>query len=237
MNLSLEEQLRYNKALLMIDEIFKLAFKALKTNFLPLFLIQLPVGLLVFLQNFLEPLFESNPIIALIILLPLFSFVSSLCTALTYIAVQSLQTAPKLKFTILKQLSPETLTKLTATSLLVAIFLGLGLAALVIPGIYFTAIYLFVPVLVVLNPSQKASQYLFESKKLVTQNKKILFSTLSIASLSFMIDFPLSQVVRLIGGNASASLLIDSFLTMISGAFFDCFVIFYFQTLKRKESA
>jgi len=221
----------------MIAEILKLALKALRTNFLPLFLIQLPVGLLVILQNCLEPHFESNPLIALIILLPLFSFVSSLCTALTFIAVQSLQTYPKLNFKILKQLSAQTLTKLTATSFLVAIFFGLGLAALVIPGIYFTAIYLFVPILVVLNPSQKAFQYLFESKKLVTQNKKILFSTLLIGLVSFLIEIPLSQAVRLIGENLGASLLIDSFLTMISGVFFDCFVIFYFQTLKRKEGA
>jgi len=219
-----------------MTRVISLAAKALQKNFPILLLIQLPVGLVIAIQSFLEPYFESYPIVALVVLLPIFSYVSSLCTALTYLVLQSHRKNFRFLCSSLKTIEIRKIKKLAVCSLWVSIFFGLGLAALVLPGFYFLASYIFVPILVMTEPELKSSQYLYESKQLIGKSKKTLFTTILIVAFSFFIEIPISQVVTLIAKFTGGGIFIDSFLTMIYGAFFDCLIVFYFLSLRGKDA-
>ena len=214
----------------------KLATKSLQKHFRLLFLLQIPVGILVATQSLLEPYLESSPILALIFLLPLFSFVSSVCTALTYLVIQSELSGNHPNFKNFRNLSSTQMKQLALCSLLVSVFFGLGLAALILPGFYFLACYLFVPILVISDPNRKVSEYLAESKQVVSQDKKTLITTMLFVIIGFLVEIPISQFVALIARFTGAAIFIDSVFTMLFGMFFDCIVVFYFLAISRKES-
>ena len=130
---------------------FHMALESLhfiKTHWLNVLLLQSPMGLLVLLQIFLSPKLENHAWIAIGILLPLFSIGSSLCTAATFVLIEQ---KPSQGLAFLPIVFKEVFTRLiplVLSSLTVSIFFGLGFAALIVPGIYFLAIYFFVPFLV-----------------------------------------------------------------------------------------
>ncbi len=205
-----------------------------KQNPLLLFLIQIPVGLLGVLQSLLEPYLEWHPVVALIILLPLFSMGSSLSTALTFLVVQTRNSDTHSNFSHDWKRLTDRFTSLAGSSFIVALFFGLGLAALILPGFYFLAIYIFVPILAVSAPPQPISQYLYKSKKMITQSRKILFTTIGLVTLSFLAELPLSLIANFLSSFFGGALIIDAAATMMLGALLDCFIVFYFLNLQSK---
>ncbi|MCX6101800.1 MAG: hypothetical protein NT000_00870, partial [Proteobacteria bacterium] len=158
------------------------------THWLNVLLLQSPMGLLVLLQIFLSPKLENHAWIAIGILLPLFSIGSSLCTAATFVLIEQ---KPSQGLAFLPIVFKEVFTRLiplVLSSLTVSIFFGLGFAALIIPGIYFLAIYFFVPFLVMIQSRQPVANYLFQSKQLITRNRKTLFTMIGIVLFTFLIE-------------------------------------------------
>lgn len=213
------------------------SLKFAKSNMALLFLIQLPMGLLVLLQRFVEPYLEGSPIIGLTLLLPLFSIGSSLCTAFTFWVVQlpSPHQLNDLKI-IWAKLSPH-YKPLALSSLVIAFFFGLGLAAFILPGLYFISLYFFVPLFVVTEPGQPIAKYLYQSKKLVTHSRKTFFITLAVVVLTFLIEIPVSILVDALSRPMGGALFFDVILSMFFGSIIDCFIVFYFLSIKSKGNS
>lgn len=197
--------------------------------------IQIPLGILVLIQRVSEPYLEQSPVLAVLLLVPLFSVGSSLCSALTLGLIEEIpnkSTLPSLSAALNKVLNR--FKRLLLSSLVVSLFFGLGLAAFMIPGIYFMALYLFVPLIVLTEPEQPILSYLYHSKILVKQSRKVLLTTLTIVSLSMVIELATTVLVEFISKIMGGALLIDLFLTMSFGALLDCFIVFYFHSLRAK---
>jgi hypothetical protein len=208
-----------------------------KSNIGLLFLLQLPMGLLVLLQRVMEPFLEGNPLVGLIILLPLFSVGSNLCTALTFCVLQL--PAPR-HLTDINQawqkLAPQ-FGPLVLSSAIIALFFGLGLAAFVLPGLYFISLYFFVPLFVITEPGQPIAKYFYQSKKLVTQSRKTLLGTLGFVTITFLIEIPISILVDALSRPVGGAAFFDVILTMLFGVIIDCFIIFYFLSIKPKGNS
>lgn len=198
-------------------------------------LTQIPLAILVLLQRFLDPFLENHPIVAVVILLPLFSIGSSLGTAFNYILInlpdrRNLRTFLKAIYSI----GPTTITTLVLTSLMVAMFFGLGLAAFILPGLYFMALYFFVPILVVSSSKQTVAQYLYASKQIVTHSRKNFYVTLVIALAIFLMELPISFLVNQLSEQFGYAPLFDVSFSICLGGLVDVFICFYFLALKEE---
>ncbi|NQW44985.1 MAG: hypothetical protein HQ462_06225 [Deltaproteobacteria bacterium] len=219
---------------------FHMALESLhfiKTHWLNVLLLQSPMGLLVLLQIFLSPKLENHAWIAIGILLPLFSIGSSLSTAATFVLIeqkpsQGLAFLPIVFKEVFKRLIPLVLSSLT-----VSIFFGLGFAALIIPGIYFLAIYFFVPFIVMIQPRQPVANYLFQSKQLITRNRKTLLTMIGIVLFTFLIEIPMSFVSDSLLGNVPFAFFFEMLITMVSAGLINCFIVFYFISLNSKGNS
>jgi hypothetical protein len=220
------------------QNIFKDAVSFYLSHFALVCFTQIPLGLLVLLQRFLDPFLETHPIVAVLILLPLFSIGSSLGTAFNYLLItlpdeRNFSTFLK----ALRSLDKRKMTTLTLASLMVAIFFSLGLAAFVLPGLYFMALYFFVPILVISNPKQPVAQYLYSSKKLVTRSRKTFFATFAIVLATFLMELPISFFVNRLSELFGYAPLFDIAFSVCLGGWVDVFICFYFLTLKQEGNA
>jgi hypothetical protein len=208
-----------------------------KSNMALLLLVQIPMGLLVLLQRVVEPYLEGSPIIGLTLLLPLFSIGSSLCTALTFWVVQlpSPRRLTDIRL-VWEKLSPH-YKPLTLSSLLIAFFFGLGLAAFILPGLYFISLYFFVPLCVVTEPGKPIAKYLYQSKMLVTHSRKTFLTTLAFVTVTFLIEIPVSILVDALSGPMGGAAFFDVILTMLLSGVIDCFIVFYFLGIKPKGNS
>ncbi len=220
-----------------IATIFNEALKFWFGHFGFVVLLQLPLGILVVAQRFFDSHFESHPILAVLLLLPLFSVGSSLSTALTFLYLQTPSPRKLSTFAHLLKDSSKKLKYLVPTSLCVAIFFGLGLAAFILPGLYFISLYFFVPILVVREPIQPIANYLFASKTIVTQSRNIFWTTAGLALATLLMELPISYFVDSLSSLIGHPSLCDMLISMMFASFLDIMVSLYFLNLSSKGNS
>jgi hypothetical protein len=165
----------------------------------PLLLIavQVPEAAFDLVDKTLTPITEKYPMIAIIGILPIVWLLSALSVSLTFAAILRLESGEGARPTlrgVCQDLSPR-LGRLLGASLLNGIVVLCGLL-LLLPGIYFMAIYLFVPQLVMTLPAYPATTYLSLSKKLVRDH---FWSTLGVVLILFVADFGLYVIGETLG--------------------------------------
>jgi len=148
-------------------------------------LLQAPEAGFDIVEKTLTPLSESSPFLALLIILPLVWLLSALSISLTFASVQRMRKrqAPDWKKSV-KDVRKH-LGQILPASFLVGIVVLCGLL-LLIPGIYFMAIYLFVPQIAMTYPKYPATTYLSISKAKVQPH---LWTTCGLVTAIFIVDF------------------------------------------------
>ncbi|MFM8316064.1 MAG: hypothetical protein ACKOA8_17435 [Deltaproteobacteria bacterium] len=220
-----------------IATIFNEALKFWFGHFGFVLLLQLPLGILVVGQRFLDSYLETHPILAVLLLLPLFSVGSSLSSALTFLYLQTPSPRKLSIFAHLLKDSSQKLKYLVPTSLCVAVFFGLGLAAFILPGLYFISLYFFVPFLVVQEPIQPIANYLFASKSMVTQSRKTFWTTAGLALTTLFMELPLSFLVDYLSNLIGQPAFCDMLISMMFASFLDIMVSVYFLSLSSKGNS
>ena len=154
---------------------------------LSLLLLQLPAALAAVLNEAIPAQTASTleVAIALAIILPLLVGVTTFSTAATYVHIKAESASPSLRDSF--SFTLKSARQWLPASFVVSVLVLLGLP-LVVVGIYFSAIYLFVPHEVIDEPGRPISLYLNRSKKLA---KLALMTTLVVATLLLVIDFGL----------------------------------------------
>lgn len=204
--------------------------------------LQFPLGLLPLVDEFIPddlPNIWVQATLLLGIFLPLFILLSTLATAFTFSAILHHADKPSIA-AVVKRVLPHTL-KLFGASFLAGLLTIMGLS-LILPGIYFGAIFLFVTHTVIQDPSAPISVYLTRSKKVA---KKSLGLSIAVAVCLFASDFITALGGELMGQMISAAVHLPlslvltfsakMFLSMVVGATINVWVSLYFLRLQEES--
>ena len=133
-------------------------------------IIHIPEAILGTLQRLLETTLEGHPVIAFLVFFPFFTVMSSFTAALTLLVVLDLE--QKKKPSLKRCLSEvgRRASALATSGLLVGLVCILGLCALVLPAIYFMALYLFVPLVIMTEHDQEIPVYLYRSTQIAKKS-------------------------------------------------------------------
>ena len=178
--------------------------RALKTAPLHYLALQLPEASFDLVEHSLAPVSDKHPLFALLIILPLVWELSAISIAFTFASILRRRRGEKPS---IRQSVTEVrgrLRQILPSSFLVAIVVLLGLFLLV-PGIYFMAIYLFVPHFAMIMSPAPATAYLNLSTRLVRQH---LWTTLCLVVFIFLLDFAIylgSETLGTFAGGVSLS--------------------------------
>lgn len=175
-------------------------------------------------------------------LMPFLYVINMLSTALTFVSVQQIDERGTFSLKEAWKRVRNRSGLLIATSLVIGFLVSVGLLAMVIPGIYLTAIYLFVPYLILSEAPVAFSAYLNQSTKLSKQNLK---ESLGFATLGFgfsilqlileNLDFPASLFTSSNGTLMTVlSIGFRMILAIAAGAFLDLWVSAFYLSLKRR---
>jgi len=226
--------------------LFSLSKAALFSAPLHFLILQLPEAS----SDVLEKLFPSGegqgPLFwRVAILFPYFCIASTAASALTFASVfrQAQKQPLTLRYNL--KIAREKMGILVPVSLLLGLVTLLGFVALIIPGIYFMAIFLFVPPLIISEPPLPWSVYLSKSKKIA---KTAIWQTLAIVTVFFLINFAVfaqssfveSELNHWFGASMISSILAlaaTAVLSIIIGAFVNVWIAFYFLSLKEKMNS
>ena len=124
--------------------------------------------------------------------------------------------------------------------ILAGIVIALGFLSLILPGIYYLALYLFVPLVVIDEPRLPLSVYLLRSKKLAKASLKrtlaltllLLFFGLFLAVLEGVLNEITGQLFASIFLRNVTFLTANLFLSLVAGATMSVGVSHYYLTLK-----
>lgn len=217
--------------------IIRSVLQSLREHPWSLLLVQLPAASINPIQDLGETWLEAHPILGVILCLPylfLTSFVSSGGTLQVVRDGSSGKKALTTAFARWRLLLPA---GVIAGSLIL-----LGLVAVVIPGIYFASIYLFLPYLIMEEADQPLTVYMYRSKQLAkTQFKTtilVVVSVLFIMTWSFLFG---DWFATLIAGNTMGAfgqkciqILTHLVLAIFVGTVVDVWISHYFLRLRGK---
>lgn len=207
-----------------------------------LFLLQIPQGAAGLFQNLLENRLEREPLLAVVLFFPIFCIASALSSALTFVSLERMARGePTSVWSAWKTILPK-LPILVLTSLLVGAVFVLGFCALVFPAFYFMALYLFVPQLIVTEPRNALSVYLYRSTRLAKSSLWLCMATVFFSILLGIAAYLAAQTLGTwIAGFSDHNtvrhvlfLSTDVSLTMVSGVCIDCWIACLFLRLKQK---
>jgi len=207
------------------------------------FWLQFPAATIELVEKPTTAWLETHPVLTLLICLPYFFTVSILSTALTFSSVLVVNRNENPTFLGAFQTIKQHSRALVLAALLVGTVCALGMIALVIPGLYFTAVYLFVPHLILSDGKNPVMVYLHRSK-LIT--KKVMLKTFSIVVSVFLaslvVFFAGETLGTWMGGLAHSdsirSLLLAAVkmsLAMLTGAVIDVGICYYFLRLQKES--
>lgn len=210
-----------------------------------LFLAQLPQGLLALLQTAIEHFMENRPIIGFAVIFPVFCITSAISSALTFSLLLQHTDGKKPNLLTAASIVKSKFNTLLLGSLAVGVFFVLGLCALILPALYFMAVYLFVPHLILLNDKRPISAFLFQSKKWVTSSRTTLIQTMALILFmialgigSYLAGQKLTEYIISLssigGGSGMIALCVDMASSMLGGAILDVFVGYSFLNLKEQ---
>lgn len=216
-------------------------FREAPTHFI---LLQTLNGLSGLVAKALESRFENSPLLAGALFFPIFCIASTLTCALTFISVNERENGRRVNLTECFELLKPRLKSLVGASLALGFLFVLGLAALILPALYFMAIYLFVPLLLVSNSQMTLSPALYRSSKMIKNHRGTaaftVFVILLVGVLTFLVSYSLG---RFAGGITSIEALrfwvsagIDAFLTMLTGAMIDLWIAGFFMKVQKSQN-
>lgn len=199
-------------------------------------LVQLPEAFVEPLSTLLMPKGEPNLLLIFLVLFPFLCVASFLSSSLTFSVVRQVHTGvrPSLK-AALKELRP-CLSTLLPVSLVTGLITVLGLP-LFLPFLYFLAVYLFVPMLVMTHPKQPWSLYLHQSKML---SKKMFWRSVGAVLVMLILQvgigagIPELEGLFLVGSDATEPILaiLQGIATLIASALMTLWISYYFLYLR-----
>ncbi len=198
-------------------------------------------GVLSLLESILEPRYsQTNPALLIAFFFPPYVITTTLSSALTFFVVRDIRAGKKPSIPSAFEAVRPHLKSLVLCSLVLGLIYVLGFCAFVIPVVYFMAIYLFVPFVIVTEPKAPFSVYLFRSTQFAKKN--LLLSILTVIGILVvgLLTFALSKWLtdnlnrHLSSENLQVGLsfIIDFLLTLVTGSWIDSWVSNYFLNLK-----
>lgn len=198
--------------------------------------IQLPEAAVEPLSNWLMPTGDPNLLLIGLVLFPFLCFASFLSSSLTFLVVSQTRAGrrPRL-MALLAELATHAGT-LIPVSLLTGLITVLGLP-LILPFLYFLAVYLFVPMLVLSEPRQPWSLYLSKSKAL---SKKRFWFSLGAILIMLLVQIGIGagvpELERFFPGSVSvaepALAILQGIATLMSSALMSLWISYYFLRLR-----
>lgn len=220
---------------------FKQTFSPFFTYPLLFLSVQSIQGLLSLLESALEPRFsEKNPILLVALFFPPYVITTTLSSALTFFIIRDLRLGKKPTFrNALEGVKPH-LSQLIICSLVLGMIYILGFCAFVVPVVYFMAIYLFVPFVILTEPKAPFSAALYRSTQLAKTRLGLTILTvigvLAIGLLTFALSRwvtdKLNQAISSEEIQLVLSFCIDFILTIATGSWIDSWVSHYYLNLK-----
>ncbi|MCB0403475.1 MAG: hypothetical protein KDD51_01720 [Bdellovibrionales bacterium] len=215
------------------------AIQNLRKNFWPLLWVQLPAASINPLQDLCEAWTDANPFWGALIFIPYLFLTSYLSSAGTFWVLEKQTNWKAALGTAFGQWR-----SLFAASLATGLIILLGFAAILLPGIFFAAIYLFVPYLIMEESGLPLSVYMHRSKKLAQRHLLktcgLVVGIIAIMTWSYFLGaalgkllFPSTLGVMVHRGGI---LLIHLVLAIVLGAVIDVFVCHYYFDLRRKAN-
>lgn len=198
------------------------------------------------LEWFLTPQLEKNGWMAIALLLLWFCIASVLSSALTFASVMQTESKgaqfPLLSVSISRV--REKITILIPAAFLVGVVCVLGFAAMLLPGIYFATLYLFVTPLIMIEPKTNLTVYLHRSsqlsKKNLMRNLTLVATMLVLALGGYLSGTTLSSAAVGITTNTILQVVIHILIRVLFsaclGAFIDVSICYYFLDLRRLEA-
>lgn len=211
-----------------------------------LILAQLPEALLAIPQKFLESITEDQPVLRVLIFLPIFCVSSTLSNSLSFLLV--LQHAenkrPSLPnaFSILKNRLPQVLL---AYLVILAFFIlaAMGLYLLILPALYFMAIYQFTPYLILTSEKMPLFAVLHRSQKMVRSSWMrllnamcLILSSIAMGIATYFAGQQLGELSTALTTNTLlqgvSSTTIDIFFSIIGGSIVSVVISHFFLNLR-----
>jgi hypothetical protein len=200
-------------------------------------LIQIPVGGVEVLETLFSTQLESNILLVLLVILPASLIAQPLSSSLTFVALRSLQEKKPIRWPDCFRPVVGKLTPLVVATFLSETVSGMGMLTF-FPGVYFTAMYLFIPQLVISEPELPWSVYLLRSKKLAQRTwGKALLTTLVLILLgaSSYLGVETGRRPPLWTAGVLWVLLIKVFVSMLAAALVDIWISHYFLLAKSQS--
>lgn len=207
------------------------------------FWLQLPVGSVEILERCLTTFEEKGTRWGIFVLLPYFMIASALATSATFsFILQKRQGRVPTLWTVWNAIAAK-LPLLIPAALLVGLVCGLGIIALILPGLYFMTLYLFVPHLIVYEERSPLMTHLYKSTHLAKAQLKKTFSVVLVISfLSLFVFFGGETIGTWLGGVSTNGLIqntllvsIKALFAMLAGVFIDIFTSEYFLKLREAK--
>lgn len=162
---------------------------------LSLLLLQLPGGLMELIGNALELRYEESIALAASLFFP-YGIATACCTALTYGFIEDKETGSSPSLAAACKKLKGKWGRLVPVTCIAGILCLLGMVALIIPALYFMAIFFFFPQLIVSEPHLPWTVYLSRSKKIA---KRALLATVTAVVICFLLELGVEKAGDWIG--------------------------------------
>jgi len=180
-------------------------------------LAQLPEVSVNWIETAFRDQMESRQALAVFVLLPYFAIASALSVALTGLLAS--QTTPSLKVAFRRV--GERLSTILGAALLSIIVVALGMAAYFLPGIFFMTLYMFTPLVAVLEEPRRSFGVLARSTNLTFSRPKVVFGFmavfLAVGGVLFVAEPEFAKFTETRGYPAYWNLVFDTVFSFIFG--------------------
>jgi len=204
------------------------AFKRALLLFPPLFLAQIPEGLLNIIQKHFETHLAQTPVLAFSILYPLYCASSAICSAISYTIIKDSGTTDLSFSYLIKKIVPH-LRALILGSWILGVVMIPATLALVFPGIWVLSHYQFLPFSIVDSSNSSLTSCFDSSKSVSLRNRTVslltAFSSFFIGLLSYLGFGMISQASI----HSSFALGIEVVLGMILSVFLTAWTATLYQ--------
>jgi hypothetical protein len=226
------------------SSLFAQTFKTFRLAPWHFLLLQFPEAAADLLERLSPGRAEEHLALKIILLFPSFCIASTLASSLTFASVLDLSKNVPLSIGSSLRSVGEKWKTLIPTSVLLGIIILLGFLALILPGLYFMAAFLFVPQLIVTEPKLPWSVYFFKSKKLAKKAFLKTFFAVTIFFIANVAGYFIGELgegaVASLTGNTGVqvglSVCLGIVLSVFTGAFVNLWISYFFLTLTEKNT-
>jgi hypothetical protein len=204
-------------------------------------LLQIPQSLSDVTDNLFPSYFEHHRAVAFSIMLPLWVVTSALSSGLTFSSTRRWHREHRLSARDAWTTVAGKLWPLIAAYLLAGIVVALGFLSFILPGFYYMALYLFVPLVVVDEPRLPWSVYLLRSKKIAKRSMRrtlvlamsLLFVGLALSVLDGVVKDGVEHMISNYALRAVVFLSATLCISLVTGAIINVGISEFFLNLKK----